>query len=207
MTISCFTEHWLWLVVLALKIYVAHPQCVLNLSSSCHSSDGYLGIWCITLSMAVVLTSSMGEYGERHTETFTTDRRGTNRTKYSTQVQLGEPMSLLGLLIGSGMIQRQHQKVLLGPLFISYIAVIGISGRRGPCDDLVSLLLPSVWKCWARSHEDLMHVIIAAQFQVYDDHVQPRRNGYTISSMNSKLVFTHNLCSLLYILVMTSSFH
>lgn len=73
--------------------------------------------------MAVVLTSSMGEYGERHTETFTTDRRGTNRTKYSTQVQLGKPMSLLGLLIGSGMIQRQHQKVLLGPLFISYIAV------------------------------------------------------------------------------------
>lgn len=135
--------------------------------------------------MAVASTSSMGDYGERHAEIlFTTDRR-----VYSTQVQLGEPMTLLGLLIGARVTQRQHWEVHC----LSYITTIGISGNRRPCDDLVSLVPLSMREYWAGSHEGLMLVIIAAQLQVYSGHVQPRGNGYTISSMNSKLVFIHNL--------------
>lgn len=118
---------------------------------------------------------------------------------YSNQDQLGEPMTLLGLLEELEVLKGSIGKSFLVRC-LSSIAAIGISGNRRPCDDLVSLLPLSMREYWAGSHESLMLVIIAAQLQVYSGRVQPRGNGYTITSMNNKLVFIHNLFPLCILL-------
>lgn len=77
-----------------------------------------------------------GFVGKGDTETFIPDRGGTNRTKYSIQSQLGEPMSLLALCVGAQMAQGSYNVVYL--LYRSDWNIRKDRNSCGACEPLFS---------------------------------------------------------------------